>query len=97
MNKRAALHHSRPPADQSGKLDGDVAGHARHALVTDILARISRGCYAENGPVEFGLNGSGAAERREGVVIVKSRHGTAAAAGAIRLTGSGFGSEETLV
>ena len=34
-----------------GKLDGEVAGHARHArLVTDILARMSRGCYAETVP-----------------------------------------------
>ena len=53
-DKRAALHRSRPPA--RGRLDGEVAGHARHArLVTDILARMSRGCYAENGPVECTL------------------------------------------
>jgi len=38
------------------KLDGEVAGHVRHArLVTNILARMSRGCYAENGRVEFKL------------------------------------------
>jgi len=50
-DKRAALHRSRPPADRSGgKLNGKVTGHARHArLVTDILARMSRGCNAENG------------------------------------------------
>ena len=56
-NKRAALHRSRPPADQSGKRvaswTGEVAGHAR--LATDMLARMSRGCYAENGPIEFKL------------------------------------------
>jgi len=59
-DKRAALHRSRPPADQSGKrvrdkLDGEVVEHAR--LVTDIIARMSRRCCAENGPVEFTLNG----------------------------------------
>ena len=38
------------------QLDGKVAGHARHPrFVTDILAMMSRGCYAENGPVEFKL------------------------------------------
>jgi len=39
----------RPIRYARGKLDGEVAGHAR--LVTDILAGMSRGCYAENGPV----------------------------------------------
>ena len=39
-----------------GKLDREVVGYARHArLVADIFARLSRGCYAENGPVEFKL------------------------------------------
>jgi len=33
------------------KLDGEVARHAR--LVADVIARMSRGCYAENGPLEF--------------------------------------------
>jgi len=32
-----------------GKLDGEVAGHAR------LVTRTSRGCYAESGPVEFNL------------------------------------------
>ena len=36
-----------------GRLDGEVAGHAR--LVADILARMSLGCYAVNDPVEFKL------------------------------------------
>ena len=35
----------------------EVAGHAGHArLVADILTKMSRGCYAENGPVKFKLN-----------------------------------------
>jgi len=47
-DKRAALHRSGPPADQSGKL---VASWTR-TLVAVILARMWRWCYAENGPVD---------------------------------------------
>jgi len=48
VDKRAALHRSRPQADQSckcvhGKLNGQVARHARHTRYpSSILARMSR-------------------------------------------------------
>ena len=45
-DKRAALHRSRPPADQSGKRAASWAGKS---------PGLSRECYEENGPVEFKL------------------------------------------
>ena len=54
-DERAALHCSRPPADQSGKRVASWTGKSPDTSDADILARMSRGCYAENGPVEFKL------------------------------------------
>jgi len=65
-DKRAALHRSRPPADQSGQRVASWTGKSPdtpdthdllRGLVADILARMSRGCYDENGPVEVKLYG----------------------------------------
>ena len=63
-DKRAALYRSRPPADQSGKRVASWTGKSPvtpdlircvSGVSTRILARMSQGCYAVNGPVEFKL------------------------------------------
>jgi len=54
--RRAALHRSRPPADQSGKRVASWTGKSPDTPDTHDLLRTSpRGCYEENGPVEFKL------------------------------------------
>jgi len=55
--RRAALHRSRPPADQSRAWQAgrQVATPDTHQLLSIILDRMSRVCYAEDGPVEFKL------------------------------------------
>ena len=42
-----------------------------YGLVTDILARMSRGCYEENGSVEFKLNAVGLTSIDDSFPIVK--------------------------
>jgi len=65
-NKRAALHRSRPPADQSGKRVASWTGKSPDMPNTrDVLVASSRGCracracrrrcYDETAPVEFQL------------------------------------------
>jgi len=53
--RHTALHRSRPPADQSGKRVARWTWKSPDLLQTSLLARMSGGCYAENGPVEFKL------------------------------------------
>jgi len=71
-DKRAAKHYTqqtagRPISQAHGKLDGEVARQARHARhprsilegmsrVSDVSARMSRGCYEETASVEFSFN-----------------------------------------
>jgi len=62
-DKRAALYTAadRRPTNQvsAWKLNGEIAGHARHPrnfLTSGVSARMSRGCYEETAPVEFKLN-----------------------------------------
>jgi len=77
-DKRAALHRSRPPADQPGKRVAGWTGKSsdtpdmhdllrssfmRVGRVDEDVMRMLRGCYEENGPVEFKLYRASTASR----------------------------------